>query len=202
MSRQKKKIHKELGERIKAIRLEKGMKIIEVANITGLTSSMISQVERSLISPSIDTLRKISNALSVSASYFFEDSETEVNNNNNGNTNFIIEKSPVVRKHQRKVLSPGPGVTFYLLNPDLSGPIELIYNIYEPNTGTGSEQYTHIGTECGLILEGQLVITIGDKEYVLEKGDSITFSSEDPHSKTNRGDVPCICVWANTPPWF
>ena len=190
--------------------MEKNMKIIEVSRITGLTSSMISQVERSLISPSIDTLRKISEAIDIPISYFFEDSNEDVKADEGKieevkpeyTQNVVIERSPVVRMHQRKVLSPGPGVTFYLLNPDMSGPIEFIYNIYQPGTGTGNDQYTHVGHECGLILEGELHVIVGDKEYVLQKGDSITFCSEIPHSKTNKGEVPCICIWANTPPWF
>lgn len=204
-----KKIHKELGEKIKNRRLEKGMKIIEVSRKTGLTSSMISQVERSLISPSIDTLKKIGEAIDIPVSYFFEDSNEEAKNEEakneetqKGYAGVVIERSPVVREHQRKVLSPGPGVTFHLLNPDMSGPIEFIYNIYQPGTGTGNDQYKHIGHECGLILEGELHVLVGEKEYVLQKGDSITFCSEIPHSKTNKGDVPCICIWANTPPWF
>jgi transcriptional regulator with XRE-family HTH domain len=185
------------------------MKIIEVSRLTGLTSSMISQVERSLISPSIDTLKKIGEAIDIPVSYFFEDSSDESKSEDRNEeakqgmpNGVVVERSPVVRAHQRKVLSPGPGVTFYLLNPDMSGPIEFIYNIYQPGTGTGNDQYKHVGHECGLILEGELHVTVGDKEYVLQKGDSITFCSEIPHSKTNKGGVPCVCIWANTPPWF
>lgn len=211
MSRYNNKVQIELGKKIKKISLKKNMKIVELARATGLTSSMISQVERSLISPSIYTLKKISDAFGMTLSSLLDEDEQEEKKEDLVKAEdaadvtpapVVVEKSPVVREYQRKVLSPGPGVTFYLLNPDLSGPIEMIYNIYEPGTGTGNEQYTHVGNECGLILEGQLHVTIGDKEYVLEKGDSITFSSELPHSKTNRGEVPCICVWANTPPWF
>ncbi len=110
--------------------------------------------------------------------------------------------SPVVHESERKLLLPGKGITFQLLNPDMSGPIEFIYNIYEPGAGTGAGHYSHPGAECGLILEGELLITIREKSYLLKKGDSITFNSSEPHSKENPGDVNCVCVWANTPPWF
>jgi len=189
----------ELGQQIRSLRQEKKLKIIDVARATGLTSSFISQVERSLVSPSIDTLKKIAEALNVPLSYFFEPSNDEVQVQN---STVIVEKSPVVHENQRKILSPEPGVIFYLLNPDLSGPIEFIYNIYEPGAGTGKGQYRHKGHECGLILEGELLVTINDKSYHLKKGDSITFNSEEPHSKKNIGNTRCICVWANTPPWF
>lgn len=63
----------------------------------------------------------------------------------------IAENSPVVHKQNRKVLSPGKGVNFYLLNPNLDGPIEFIYNVYDPGCGTGKGLYSHPGSECGLI---------------------------------------------------
>lgn len=185
-----------LGETIKRARLEKGLKVIDVARITGLTSSTISQVERSKMSPTIVTLKKIAAALDRPLGDFFNAPPQE-----DGRAAYL-PASPVVHRNQRKILSPGEGITFQLLNPDMSGPIEFIYNIYEPGAGTGAGQYSHPGSECGLILEGELLITIRDKEYLLKKGDSITFPSSEPHSKENRGKVRCVCVWANTPPWF
>lgn len=200
MSKSNKNISTELSHRIRTLRKEKNLKVIDVAKKTGLTSSFISQVERSLVSPSIETLKKIGDALDTPLSYFFESSSDA--DATNQIPNGLNEKSPVVHIHQRKILSPQPGVNFYLLNPDMSGPIEFIYNIYEPGSGTGEGLYIHKGYECGLILEGELLVTIGEKQYLLQKGDSITFCSEEPHSKKNTGDTRCICVWANTPPYF
>lgn len=189
------KLNVSLGKRMRALRMERDMKIIDLANKTGLTSSTISQVERSKISPTIATLKKIAQALERPLGDFFDAPP-------DGGGTSIPKPSPVVHQEQRKLLSPGKGVTFQLLNPDLSGPIELIYNIYEPGAGTGGDQYCHPGSECGLILEGELLITIREKEYLLKEGDSITFDSSEPHSKINPGKVRCTCVWANTPPWF
>lgn len=210
-----------LGKRIRELRQSLKLKILDLAAMTGLTSSMISQVERGGISPSIDTLKKIANALNVSVGYFFEEEavpdaeadavpapDTEQGDPNNlakpvlKSGMHIVETSPVVHEHQRKILSPGKGVNFYLLNPNLDGPIEFIYNVYEPGCGTGKGLYSHPGSECGLILDGELIVTILEKEYRLQKGDSITFDSSQPHSKRNEGSVACICVWANSPPYF
>lgn len=206
-----------LGSRIRELRQVRNYRILDLAQMTGLTSSMISQVERGGISPSIDTLKKIANVLNVSVGYFFEDEEEIAARPNSVLDQAqvstiastldltglkIVEISPVVHEHQRKMLSPGKGVTFFLLNPNLDGPIEFIYNVYEPGCGTGKGLYSHPGSECGLILEGELIVTILDKEYRLQKGDSITFDSSQPHSKRNEGSIPCICVWANSPPYF
>lgn len=194
-----------LGKKIRAIRTAKDMKITEMARLSGLTTSMISQVERGLISPSIETLKKIGNVLDVPLSFLFE---TEGEGGRAvpaaeppGQVN-LFGASPVVHAGQRKKLSPGEGIEMQLLNPNLNGPIEFIYNVYQPQSGTGREQYTHPGAECGLVLTGELVVEIGEQTYVLRAGDSITFDSTQPHAKRNLSDQVCTCVWANVPPWF
>jgi len=203
-----------LGTKIRTLRNEKNLKITELAEMTGLTSSMISQLERALLSPSIATLKKVCEALGIPLSYLFEEAEQGPSQADAGAfTPFHLETylkmfppvnlenmSPVVHEENRKFLSPGKGIRFYLLNPNLAGPIEFIYNEYDPGANTG--QYSHPGSECGLILSGELLVEIKDKTYVLKQGDSITFNSSDLHLKRNDGDVVCTCVWANVPPWF
>jgi transcriptional regulator with XRE-family HTH domain len=210
-----------LGTRIRAQRVKHNMKISDLAELTGLTSSTISQVERALISPSIATLKKICDAMDITIGSLFEDAkdtssvmeeqktpsenlaETEMASHLKLYTSVhLMGLSPMVHKENRKFLSPSPGVRFYLLNPNLSGPVELIYNEYDPGTSTGPALYSHPGSECGLILSGELVVQIKDTTYVLKEGDSITFNSSEPHSKRNDSDTMCTCIWANTPPWF
>lgn len=193
-----------LGKRIRELRLSMNLKIVDVAKMTGLTASMISQVERAAILPSIETLKKLGDALDTPISHFFQDvGEIEQGmETQNAAPAMTAEVSPVVHAHQRKILSPNPGINFFLLNPNMNGPIEFIYNVYEPNAKTGDGLYSHEGFECGLILEGELEVQVGDQVYRLNAGDSITFESTQPHAKRNIGDKPCVCVWANTPPWF
>ncbi len=202
-----------LGQKIRVTRKYKNLKIAELAKITGLTVSMISQVERGIISPSIQTLKKIGNAMDIPLSYLFESDDSRDFSQEFVYANSesvratpplaqIFNQTPVVQLHQRKMMSPGDGVRFYLLNPNLQGEIEFIYNEYDPGSGTGSELYSHPGSECGLILSGELVVQIKDDIYYLKAGDSITFNSTDPHGKRNESDTICTCVWANVPPWF
>ncbi|MDR0376196.1 MAG: cupin domain-containing protein [Spirochaetaceae bacterium] len=221
-------IQKSLGAKIRAQRLKHDMKIAEIAELTGLTASTISQVERALISPSISTLKKICDAMRIPIGILFEDNgESEVPlpppkrpdpappTQAEQDTVFSLadimklwtlssahQNSPVVRKEKRKFLSPGPGVRYYLLTPNMAGPLELIYNEYDPGASTGPEPYTHPGVESGLILSGELEIQINSEVYTLKEGDSITFNSSTPHAKRNVSNVICTCVWVNTPPWF
>ena len=75
---------------------------------------------------------------------------------------------------------------FELLTPDLQGPFEMIWvelgaGVPEPET------YQHAGTECVLLVEGQLVFHLGALSYRLEPGDSITFPGHLPHRAENPG---------------
>jgi len=219
-----------LGSRIRRLRKEHKLNISDLANLTELTSSTISQMERGIISPSIATLKKICDAMNIPLSFLFESVENNIPDTFFGNSpdkavtasQNITEApalnpeaylnalppvdlrgaSPVVHKENRKLLSPGEGIRFHLLTPNLSGPIELIYNEYDPGATTGPAFYSHPGSECGLILSGELVIQIKEDVYTLKEGDSITFNSSDPHLKKNISDKMCTCIWANVPPWF
>jgi transcriptional regulator with XRE-family HTH domain len=186
-----------IGQRIKKKRTELGIKGIELAKKSGLSPGFISQIERNLVNPSISTLKKIGDALDVPIGILFEELGSKEETNE-----FSVNKSPVVHENQRKMLSPNNGVIFYLLNPDMSGDIEFILDIFEPGATTGEELYSHPGEECGLILEGELEVQLEDKKYLLKKGDSITFKSTILHKKTNTGKSKSISIWANSPPWF
>lgn len=216
------KLNVAMGQRMRALRLERDLKIIDLAEKTGLTSSTISQVERALISPSIATLKKICDAMEVPISCLFDGGApdavqppVQVQPAPAPAAGFdmagylqslpplnLMGASPVVHREERKILSPSEGIRFYLLNPNLSGPIELIYNEYDPGCNTGPALYSHPGSECGLILSGELVVQINEEEYRLKEGDSITFASSEPHLKRNDSDTMCTCIWANSPPWF
>ena len=198
-----------LGKKIRMIRTAKDMKITEMSRLSGLTTSMISQVERGLISPSIETLKKLGNVLDVPLSFLFETDGGEGSSALPQPAEMpeirpvnLYGASPVVHSDERKKLYPGEGIELQLLNPNMNGPIEFIYNTYQPHTGTGGGKYSHPGSECGLILTGELVVEVGEETYVLHAGDSITFDSTTPHAKRNLSDQVCTCVWANVPPWF
>lgn len=214
-----------LGAKISLLRKSHNLKITDLAEMTGLTSSMISQLERALVSPSISTLKKICEAMNIPISYLFEEARPAENGElSSGKKHSLTQEppfipridigayskilppvnlmgaSPVVHKNTRKFLSPVNGIRYYLLTPNLFGPIEFIYNEYDPGASTGT--LTHPGSECGLILSGELTVEINESTYILKEGDSITFNSFDPHIMRNDSDKICTGIWANVPPWF
>lgn len=177
-----------LGERIRKKRQERGLSLSQLALRTDLTASFLSQVERDLAEPSITSLRKIADALNVPIFYFLMDPR---------------DHSPVVRRSERKVLNfPRSHLTFELLSPDLNRQMEVIMARLDPGTSTSEMPLPHPGEECVVVLEGKMVITIGEEEYELEQGDSIYYFSGIPHKITSVGQKALVFVSAITPPAF
>lgn len=95
-----------LGHRIQARRQELDLSLRELAERVGLTASFPGQIERDLTSPSLESLRKVSDALEVPVFYFLVKPR---------------DKSPVVRRNRRARLTlPGSNLTYQLLTPDLN----------------------------------------------------------------------------------
>jgi quercetin dioxygenase-like cupin family protein len=167
------------------------------------------------MSPSIASLKKICDAMDVPIGYLFDNGDSpgatptvKVLRQNMESYMKIFPPtnqdgtSPVVRKEKRKIMIPAEGVRYYLLNPNLFGPIEMIYNELEPGATTGPIPYTHPGSECGFVLSGEITVLISKNKYVLQEGDSISFPSSEPHYLSNNSDTLSTCVWVNVPPWF
>ena len=174
------------------MRKDKGITLNDLAMQVGVTASLISQVERGLADPSISTLKKVSDSLGISISSFFHEVQDDL----------TIAYSPVVKKHERKILHPSKGVTYHLLSKNLKGKFEFLLAFYEKGANTGPRLYTHRGEECALVLKGKLQIQVGSSVYVLEKDDSITFKCEMPHRVSNAGKGISACIWCITPPSF
>lgn len=182
----------DIGSKIREIRKSKHLSIAELAEKTGLSTGIISQIERDLVTPSVVTFWKISKALEVSFGYFFDEVEEEQ-----------AVLSPVVKRDQRKTIKTSNRKALYeLLSQDLNRKIEFLYITIKPGEQSEGGLVTHEGEECGVVIKGRLLIKMENEEYILEEGDSIYYDSTIPHRYVNIGDEDCESVWAMTPPSF
>ncbi|MGW4821962.1 cupin domain-containing protein [Streptomyces sp. NPDC004227] len=67
---------------------------------------------------------------------------------------------------------------------------------------SGDNPHTHAGEEVGLLLSGELDYWVDGVHHHLQPGDCVSFESSTPHRYHNPGEVPAVCVWAETPPGF
>ncbi|MGY8524768.1 cupin domain-containing protein [Paracidovorax citrulli] len=180
-----------IGEEIKSLRKAKGMSLQELSRGCGKSIGFLSQVERGLSVPSISDLHGIARVLGVQIGWFFPQGE------------FVdpMERTVIVRKAQRRQLTFASGIADFLLSPNLSGPLELLWSVMEPGADSGAA-YHHSGDEAGVLIRGELELWVGDQHYLLGEGDSFSFPSGTPHRYRNPGTTSAELVWVVTPPSY
>lgn len=174
-----------VGERIRERRKELGLNLRELAQKTHLTASFLSLVERGHNTPSLDSLRRITEALDVPLFYF---------NQSNG-------QNPVVRRDERiKITFPPGDVTCELLVPNLRNRLEMFVSRVYSSAGNIARPTKHNSDECIYLLEGQLKVCLHDGDYILEAGDSIYFHGSRVRGIYALGEDEAVFVSAITPP--
>jgi transcriptional regulator with XRE-family HTH domain len=182
-------IEVDLGARIRALRLARGLTLRRMAADAGVTESFLSQVERGVASPSIATVQRIARALGQSIAELFAADE---------------RAGIVVRaRDRRRVVYQGLGAIDEFLTRATDGRLQVILSTIEPGGGTGDEPYTHDSDEeVVVVLEGSLDLWVGPEHFRLETGDAVTHSSRLPHRNTNPGPGVARVLFCITPPSF
>lgn len=180
----------DIGLTIHRYREERQLSLKDLAAKSGLTQSFLSQVERGLTSPSVASLRKVAQAFGAPLAALFQGP--------------ALPASRVVRRDQRRqLIHPGRQWRDYLLTPNLTGALQVIWSVIEPGGGSGEEAYAHDSDEeCVVILHGRLEFWVGSDHYTLDEGDSIVFESRIPHRNVNPGPERAEVLWITTPPSY
>lgn len=177
-----------LGYRLRARRQELGLSLRELAERVGLTASFLSQIERDLASPSIESLRRISDALEVPIFHFLVEPDV---------------KSPVVRRDERAQLKlPGSNLTYQLMTPDLNRQMEVFLAEKEPGEEKITIPLRQQTEEFIFVLQGQLEIELGEEVYLLGAGDSVYFDGSLLRRLAACGDTTLRFISVITPPIF
>jgi DNA-binding transcriptional MerR regulator/quercetin dioxygenase-like cupin family protein len=174
-----------MGSRLRQLRTRRGLSLAEVSKAVGISLGFLSALERSHMSASVGTLRKLARFYKTNILDFHDTAESN---------------NPVVRPNGRKVLEAGPGVRMELLAWGNAVMEPHLFRI-APLAGSG-ESYAHVGEEFLYVLRGEFQISLEDKEYKLKPGDSFYFESALPHSWKNPGNSETWVLWVNTPPTF
>ncbi|GAA5646247.1 cupin domain-containing protein [Vibrio proteolyticus] len=179
----------DIGSRFRALREQAGLSQRELAKRAGVTNGFISQIENNAVSPSVASLSKLLSKIPSSMAEFFsvDDHQPE---------QFYARK-----KEQPEI---GRGAISYrqVGHYHQDRHIGMLRETLSPGADTGEEMLSHEGQECGVIVEGQLELTVGDEVTLLNVGDSYYFDSSRPHRFRNIGEVDCVLISANSPASF
>ena len=179
------------GNKIRVLRKSKNMSIKELAEKSDLSTGLISQIERDLVSPSVNAMCRIVQSLDSTMGEFFDDE-------------FAKENPVVIRKDSRKEIVQQTHFRISeMLSPTDHRLIEMdLMLINKHDDSKEIIMSSHEGEECGYIIQGHLTMLVEDERYELYEGDSFYFESKHPHAYLNYDDEDCVSIWAMTPPSY
>lgn len=191
----------DVGSRLKAIREESGLSQRELAQRAGVTNGLVSLIERNKTSPSITSLRKILEILGMTLAEFFDSGAPPEPGK------FVFRHGELTEINPGRIYRSAGAEALKALSLKRWGKqgqtnLLLLYETYEPGADTGEEAYSHEGEEGGFVIEGEMLLTVGETTELLRAGDAYLFDSRLPHRFRNVAQTRCVIVSAATPPTF
>jgi transcriptional regulator with XRE-family HTH domain len=173
-----------IGFQIRQLRSERGVTLQGLADMTGLSASLLSLVERGKTSPSIGTLVAIAHAFDVHMTDLMPEAPA-------------TDQLPVLRSDEQRVYATPEGVNRRILRDDRIRGLEVALNEYGPGGRSADSLLHHAGYEYGVVIEGTLTVEVDGQSHELQPGDSIAYDSTHPHRIINQGRGPARAMWVN-----
>jgi len=159
------------------------MSLQELSRLSGVSVGTLSQVERDRANPSLRVLTKIKAALGAQAGDLFNETGT------------ALEDPSFVRRRDRRPFCDLGYLTKELLSAGTGHALEIMILHVPPHGSSGDQPLTSPTEKGGLILEGALMLNVGDKTATLHEGDSFVFDGQNPHSFRNPSGQPAKVLW-------
>ncbi|MDN4614582.1 XRE family transcriptional regulator [Leifsonia sp. F6_8S_P_1B] len=175
-----------LGDRLKALRTGRGLTLRQLSERTGLSVSMLSQIESGAADPSLGSLRTLANVFEASIATLFSDPDAP---------NVHISRPG----SRHKLIAGDAGYAYERLTPG-RGDLEVLHADIPPGLSSSPHPWAHPSTECAFVVRGRLVVEVGAERVEIGAGESVTFDSREPHRYINESAEPTEIIIAVTPP--
>ena len=186
----------DVGARLKQVRETHGLSQRQLAQRAGVTNGTISLIEQNRCSPSVSSLRKVLQGIPMSLAEFFSSDDLPPREQIFFKSGDLVELTGVLVKN--KVGS----ISFRQVG-DLRGRnLQILHERYAPGADTGRTMLQHESEEGGIVVKGQIELTVGDRKEILGPGDAYLFDSRIPHRFRNLSDEECQLISACTPPYL
>jgi transcriptional regulator with XRE-family HTH domain len=193
-----------LGGKLRAERVRQGLTVREMARRVDVSPSLVSQIERGLVRPSVGTLYSMTAELGLAMDGLFTETERGSAAPEQGPALREANAAPPPRAHtvvqhghNRQHIRLAGGVAWERLTAEPDAQVEFLYVRYEAGAESCPENsfFRHGGKEYAYLLEGRLGLQIGFDRYELAPGDSVSFESHNPHRLWAIGDEPATAIW-------
>ncbi|MGF1611222.1 MAG: helix-turn-helix domain-containing protein [Kiloniellales bacterium] len=175
-----------IGQKVRTLRQEKKLGLVQLGEHSGLSPAMLSRIERGQLFPTLPTLLRIALVFGVGLEHFFVD-------DGQGPSVTVIRKKDRLRLPDR----PGaaqPSYYFESLDFPVTDRKMEAYHAEFPAQSEPSEPHQHDGEELIYVLKGQLVVNVDGEDFALDEGDAMHFDSSAPHSYRRRRQSACSAI--------
>ena len=174
-----------MGERLRKLRGERSLTILDLAAKAGVSAGIISQIERGLSNPSMKTLQRLRVALGVNLWEFLSAEEPAT-----GDDPLYIRR----KRDRLRVVMTESGLTKELLSPQADHNLRFMIVTLPPGSET-QDVLIGQGQKGGFVMTGEVTLKVGDTTSVLGEGDSFQFKSDIPHQVYNRSEQEATLMW-------
>jgi transcriptional regulator with XRE-family HTH domain len=191
----------DVPQRLRDAREASGLSLRELARRLEISPSALSQIETGKSRPSVRTLYAVVSELGISLDELFGHHGSEAGEPASAPGAGWVPSGPIhqplLREADRPVLDLDTGVQWQRLTADHDPLIDFLQVTYEPGGASNADGklVRHAGREYGVVLSGELEVTVGFETHTLGIGDSISFNSDEPHVLANRSDAPATAIW-------
>lgn len=182
---------RQIGDDIRALRRSRELTLRSLSAAVGRSVGWLSQIERGQATPSVRDLGLLAEQLGISISFFFRSSGRDEG-----------EQGLIQRRADRVAIgSMESGLSEELLSPRLGGSFEMIRSAFAPGASSEGPISARGAEHGGVLLEGTLLLVIGEREFRLSPGDSFQFAGQ-PYAWRNEGPDPAVVIWVIAPPVY
>lgn len=169
-----------LGGRLRAERLARGLSIERLAELSEVSRSMVSEVERGTKTPTVLVLDRLATALGTSIARLLDEP--------------VEPTAVVLRAGEHRVVRDSSGWERRILSPVLAGiEFEFMRTTIEPGVDAGVFAAHQAGSREYVAVEsGRLRLTLGTEVYTVDSGDSAYYQGDRRHAFANDGTVDCV----------
>jgi transcriptional regulator with XRE-family HTH domain len=183
----------ELGRKLRQLRLRKKIGLADLGKHTGLSPSMLSQLENGKMIPTLPTLARIAMVFDIGLDHFFGDQR--------GRKLFTVVRSQERMRFPERPDSPAPSYFFECLTFASQGKGLQAYLAEFPHRAPAQGgEHLHDGLEFLFLLEGALTIRFQGEDHELRSGDSVLLDSSEPHSYRGSGKSGARALVVTLPP--
>ncbi|WP_307866364.1 helix-turn-helix domain-containing protein [Leucobacter chromiisoli] len=176
----------DVGGNLRELRAQSGMSLRELAAATGLSATLLSQVERGISEPSLKTLRALSSVFGDAVSSLFASP---------GPVPIHVSRPG----ERSRISSPAGRIQYERLTPN-NGQIEVLRGSLQPGDWSSDEAWAHEAIECVYVDRGRLEVEVEGQRFEVRTGESITFSSRQPHRYGNTSEDVTTFLLSVSPP--